>query len=191
MKALITLAHGAGTNMDHPFLVKLSDALAAHGIGTVRFNFRYTEAKQKRPDPPPVAHAVIKGVLTLAREHNEKTPIFAAGKSFGGRMSTQLLASSDIPFVKGIILYGFPLHPAGKPSTERGNHLADINIPMLFLQGSRDALASWPLIKSVCENLPTATLIQIEGADHSFTLKGKDPIAVLSDLSNEWIDQQL
>jgi hypothetical protein len=173
-KALLVLAHGAGANMEHSFMADLADNLATKGIGTLRFNFPYMEKGKFRPDTPAVAHETIACLIKKAHELYPAVPLLAGGKSFGGRMTSQYLAKTPVAFVKGIVFYGFPLHPDGKPSIERAEHLKDIRIPMLFLQGTRDALAELPLIEGVCGSLPTATLVKISGADHAFKITKKD-----------------
>lgn len=184
-KFLFTLAHGAGAGMDHSFMVALATSLAAAGVATLRFNFPFKENKKGRPDTPAVAHETIAAALHHAREAHPSLPLFAAGKSFGGRMTSQYLAAHPSPDVKGIVFYGFPLHPAGKPSIDRAEHLKDVKVPMLFLQGTRDELANWDLIESVCSQLKKATLVKIEGADHAFKAGKKD---ILSLLVKETID---
>jgi predicted alpha/beta-hydrolase family hydrolase len=187
MKALLTLAHGAGAGMNHVFMASLADELANLGIGTIRFNFPFTEQKKKRPDFPAVAHLTIASVFEFARQQYPSTPVYLSGKSFGGRMSSQLLATNKIEDAKGIILFGFPLHPAGKPSIERAAHLKDVKIPMLFLQGTRDTLAEWDLIETVCNELTLATLVKFEGADHSFKAGKQNIIPLLATSANDWI----
>jgi uncharacterized protein len=188
MKTVMVLAHGAGAGMHHPFMKKLSEDLLQYDIGTVRFNFPYMERGGKRPDYAPVAEKTVMSVLTRTTQIFPHLPVLAAGKSFGGRMTSQLLCKHTFPNVKGVVFYGFPLHPMGNPGTERASHLAGIKIPMLFLQGTRDSLASPSLIKSVCENLPLATLIMIENADHSFKVTKKDPIVDLAKKTHDWLE---
>jgi len=130
---IFTLAHGAGAGMDHSFMETLANGLSEAGIATLRFNFPFTENKKGRPDTPAVAHLTIEAAIAKARELNPKLPLFASGKSFGGRMSSQYLAGHPDSSVSGIVFYGFPLHPSGKPSTERADHLKELKIPMLFL----------------------------------------------------------
>jgi uncharacterized protein len=187
MKAMLTLAHGAGAGMNHTFMISLADELAAVGIGTTRFNFPFIEQKKKRPDVPAVAHQTIASAFDFVKQHYPSTPLYLSGKSFGSRMSSQALATDKIEGAKGIIFFGFPLHPAGKPSAERAAHLKDITVPMLFLQGTRDTLADWNLIKTVCDELPLATLIKFEGADHSFKAGKQNIIQLLANSVNEWI----
>lgn len=183
---IFTLAHGAGANMDHTFMETLADALAKIGIATLRFNFPFMENKKGRPDSPAIAHATIKAAIAKARELNPKLPLFVSGKSFGGRMSSQFLSAHPDAAVKGIVFYGFPLHPSGKPSIDRAEHLKQIKVPMLFLQGSKDALAEWPLIESVCKSLKKATLVKLEGADHSFKAGKKDIMSLLVEETDKW-----
>jgi uncharacterized protein len=187
MKAFVVLAHGAGAGMHHSFMIRLSDALKENGIGSLRYQFPYMEQGKKRPDVPAVATKTVECVLIKAHELYPSLPLIAAGKSFGGRMTSQCLTKNALTFVKGVIFYGFPLHPAGEPATNRADHLKEMNIPMLFLQGTRDALAELALIQAVCSKLPTASLELLEGADHSFKKGKKEFIAELSEASVKWI----
>lgn len=177
--------------MDHSFMETLAEALSKAGIATLRFNFPFMENKKGRPDSPAVAHAAIQAAVAKAHDLNPKLPLFASGKSFGGRMSSQFLAAHPDSPVKGIVFYGFPLHPAGKPSIERADHLKELKIPMLFLQGSKDTLADWDLIESVCKSLRKATLIKLEGADHSFKAGKKDTMSLLVSETDKWIGKIL
>jgi len=188
---IFTLAHGAGAGMDHSFMETLADALSKVGIATVRFNFPFAEHKKGRPDSPAIAHLTIEAAIKKARELNPKLPLFVSGKSFGGRMSSQYLAGHPDSDVKGIVFYGFPLHPSGKPSTERADHLKSLKIPMLFLQGSKDTLADWTLIKTVCEPLRKATLVKLEGADHSFKAGKMDVMSLLVNETKKWVEKIL
>ncbi|HET7003689.1 MAG TPA: alpha/beta family hydrolase [Puia sp.] len=190
-KCIFTLAHGAGAGMDHSFMETLAESLSKVGIATLRFNFPFAENKKFRPDSPAVAHQTIEAAITKAHELNPKLPLFASGKSFGGRMSSQYLAEHPDSPVHGIIFYGFPLHPSGKPSTERAEHLKALKIPMLFLQGSKDTLATWALIKTVCESLPKSTLIKLEGADHSFKAGKTDTMSILVNETKKWVEKIL
>jgi predicted alpha/beta-hydrolase family hydrolase len=168
-KAGYVFAHGAGAGMNHAFMDAIAQGLAERGIATLRFNFPFMEQGSKRADAPAVAHAAIRAAAEEAARHLPGVPLFAGGKSYGGRMSTQAQAAEPLPAVKGIVLVGFPLHPAGKPSTERTAHLADVKLPMLFLQGTRDALADLALITQTTASLgKKATLHIVEGADHAF-----------------------
>lgn len=189
MKALIVLAHGAGAGMNHKFMTELSEQLATKGIGTLRYNFPYMENGKKRPDVPAVATKTVELVLTKAHELFPKLKIFGAGKSFGGRMTSQCLSKTELDFVNGLIFYGFPLHPAGAPATDRGDHLKTVQVPMLFLQGTRDALADLSLIKQVTTKLKKNSLKLFEGADHSFKSGKKEFIPELAAATKGWIDQ--
>lgn len=189
---ILTLAHGAGADMHHSFMVTLADMLAANDIATLRFNFPFTENKKGRPDSPGVAHATIAAAINKAQELFPELPLFAAGKSFGGRMTSQYLSSTNkATAVKGIIFFGFPLHPAGKPSIERAEHLSAVKVPMLFLQGTKDTLATWNLIEQVCASLKKATLVKLEGADHSFKAGKKDIMTPLVEATKTWLDKNL
>ncbi len=188
---IFTLAHGAGAGMDHSFMETLADSLAKVGIATLRFNFPFAEHKKGRPDSPAIAHMTIEAAIKKARELNPKLPLFVSGKSFGGRMSSQWLSVHPDSSVNGIVFFGFPLHPSGKPSTERADHLKALKIPMLFLQGSKDTLATWTLIKKVCESLRKATLVKLEGADHSFKAGKNDVMSLLVNETKKWVEKIL
>lgn len=170
--ALLVLSHGAGANMEHPFMEMLAQRLAAHGVGTLRFNFPYMEKGGGPPDRPKVAHPVVIAAVKKGADLAKGRKLLAGGKSFGGRMTSQVAAQGDVKEIAGIIYYGFPLHTPGKPSTERAEHLSAIEVPQLFLQGTRDTLADFDIIEKVCQGLKLATLVKMEGGDHSFkTLK--------------------
>lgn len=186
-KAVLTLAHGAGADKDHPFMVSLAKELFKHNIATLRFNFPFMEWKKGRPDAPAVAQKTIEIAVKKAAELFPSIPLYVSGKSFGGRMSSQFVAASKPKNVKGIIFYGFPLHAAGEPGTERADHLKNVKVPMLFLQGTRDALAEWSLIEKVTKEISTATLIKIDGADHSFKKGKEDLIPFLAEATRNWI----
>ena len=188
-KYIMTLAHGAGAGMNHIFMTQISEALAELGIATLRFNFPFAENKKGRPDSPAVAHQTVEAAIAKAQQLFPSLPLFAAGKSFGGRMTSQYLSAHPESQVKGIVFYGFPLHPPGKASIERADHLKNIKIPMLFLQGSRDELAQWDLMESVCSSLPNATLFRLEGANHSFKSGKKDFLPELAKETKDWITQ--
>jgi predicted alpha/beta-hydrolase family hydrolase len=190
-KCIMTLAHGAGAGMNHPFMITLAQLLAEATIATLRFNFPFAENKKGRPDPPAVAHKTIETAISKAQELFPKLPLFAAGKSFGGRMTSQYLSANPHDEVRGIIFYGFPLHPPGKPSTERAEHLKDVKIPMLFLQGTRDELATWNLIESVCSSLPLARLVKIEGANHAFKAGKQNIIQLLANETKDWMEKMI
>src|SRR3984957_20346846 len=145
-KACLVLAHGAGAGMDHPFMASLAGDLDAIGIATLRFQFPYTEKQGKRPDPPALCHATVRAAAATAHTLAPSLPLLAGGKSFGGRMTSQAQAEIPLPQVCGLVFFGFPLHPPKQPSIDRGAHLFQVKIPMLFLQGSRNALAELPLI---------------------------------------------
>lgn len=181
--ALLTLAHGAGTDMNHSFMKTLALSLANQQVATIRFNFPYTEQRKRMPDRAPVATATVGAVIGYAQRQYPNLPLFLSGKSFGGRMSSQRIAAEPAT-VRGLIFYGFPLHPAGNPSVERAEHLRNIKVPLLFLQGSSDALAYAPLIEGVVKDLPTAVLVMIEKADHSFNAGKK---AIMEQLVNETV----
>ncbi len=189
--SIVTMAHGAGAGMNHSFMVSLANSLAATGIATLRFNFPFMENKKGRPDKPVVAHQTIAAAISKAQELFPSLPLFISGKSFGGRMSSQYLSEHNKYAVKGIILYGFPLHPPGKPSMDRAEHLKNVKQPMLFLQGTKDTLATWDLIESVCNSLKGATLVKIEGADHSFKAGKKDTMSILVAETNDWLNKRL
>ncbi|MFZ5999111.1 MAG: alpha/beta fold hydrolase [Bacteroidota bacterium] len=190
MKCFFTFAHGAGANMHHVFMKEVAEALAERGIGTLRFNFPFMEGRKGRPDVSAVAHKAVESALHKAHELYPDVPLYAAGKSFGGRMSSQFLAKHHPDFVNGLIFFGFPLHPPGKPSVERGEHLKDVKVPMLFLQGTRDELAQWDLIEQTCSALPLATLTKIEGADHAFKIPRQKSVPLLCDRVEEWVARQ-
>ena len=164
----------------------LAFRLAEREIATVRYNFPFAENKKGRPDSPAIAHQAVKAAIAKTQELFSQVPLFVAGKSFGGRMSSQYLSAHHDPAVRGIIFYGFPLHPAGKPSTERAEHLKQVKLPMLFLQGTKDALANWELIEAVCKPIRLASLVKLEGADHSFKAGKKDTISWLADATRQW-----
>jgi predicted alpha/beta-hydrolase family hydrolase len=188
-RSVLTLAHGAGADMNHSFMDTLASRLVEEGIATIRFNFPFMENKKGRPDSPAVAHATIKAAIAKTRELFPGTPLFFSGKSFGGRMGSQYLAANPDDGVAGIIFYGFPLHPAGKPSIERAEHLKQVKVPMLFLQGSKDALATWDLIEKVCKLLRKAKLVKLEGADHSFKAGKKDTMSLLVHATKEYTEK--
>jgi uncharacterized protein len=187
-KCIMTLAHGAGADMHHSFMVTLAQALAEKDIATLRFNFAFTENKKGRPDTPAVAHQIIEAAISKAQKLYPDLPLFVSGKSFGGRMTSQYMAAKPNKAVKGIIFYGFPLHPPGKPSIERAEHLKDVTSPMLFIQGSKDEFATPQLITKVGSSLPLAELIKIEGADHGFKAGKKEIMDQLVAITSEWID---
>jgi predicted alpha/beta-hydrolase family hydrolase len=188
MKAMIVLAHGAGANMHHRFMKALSTALAEAGVGTLRYNFPYMEKGKGRPDVPAVAEKTVEAAIEKARSLYPHVNLFAGGKSFGGRMTSQRVSKEPISGLKGIVFFGFPLHAVGKPSSDRAAHLKAVTIPMLFLQGTRDALADLTLITDVTSGLPTSTLALFEGADHSFAVGKKEIIPQLVETTLKWLN---
>jgi len=168
-RACFIFAHGAGAGMTHAFMAAVAEGLAERGVATLRYQFPYMEKAGKRPDPPAVAQAAVRGAVAVAEEHCPGMPLIAGGESFGARMTSQAQAKTPLANVIGLAFFGFPLHPAGKPSVKRADHLADVKIPMLFLQGTADKLAEPDLLKPVVKKLGArATLHLVEGADHSF-----------------------
>ena len=163
------LAHGAGAGMRHPFLEAIAHALFERGVATLRYEFAYMEQHKSRPDPPAVAAARVREAVERAAAEWPGLPLVAGGKSFGGRMTSTAQAEEPLPGVRGLAFLGFPLHPPGKPSVSRAEHLYQVQVPMLFLQGTRDEFARLELITEVCEKLgPRATLHLIDEGDHSF-----------------------
>jgi predicted alpha/beta-hydrolase family hydrolase len=168
-RACFVFAHGAGAGMAHPFMAAVAAGLAERNIATLRYQFPYMERGGKRPDPPKVAHAAVQAAVAEASRLQPNVRLIAGGKSFGGRMTSQAQAIEPLPGVCGLAFLGFPLHPAGRPSNDRGDHLFQVHIPMLFLQGTRDALADLGQLKPLCEALGArATLRLFPDADHSF-----------------------
>ena len=169
VRAGYVLAHGAGAGMTHPFMTAVAEQLAERGIATLRYQFPYMERGSRRPDPPAIAHAAVRGAVAEAARRLPGLPLFAGGKSFGGRMTSQAQAEVPLPDIDGLVFLGFPLHPAKRPSLDRARHLAQVRVPMLFLQGDRDALAEHQLIaEAVAELGDRATLTIFPDADHSF-----------------------
>ena len=168
-RACFVFAHGAGAGMTHAFMEEATAGLVARGIATLRYQFPYMEKGSKRPDPPAVAHATVRAAVAEAAKACQGLPLIAGGKSFGARMTSQAQAKAPLAGVRGLGFFGFPLHPAGKPSQERADHLADVHVPMLFLQGTKDKLAERDLLEPVVGRLgKLASLHLVEGADHSF-----------------------
>jgi predicted alpha/beta-hydrolase family hydrolase len=184
---LYVLAHGAGAGMRHRFLEAMADALFDRGVATLRYQFPYMEAGARRPDSPPVAEDTVHAAVELALKLAAGIPVIAGGKSFGGRM-TSGAAARTLPGVRGLVFLGFPLHPPGKPATQRADHLDRVEVPMLFLQGTRDQFAQLDLVSTVCRRLgPQATLHLIDEGDHSFNVPkraGRDSPAVIQELAD-------
>ena len=173
-KALYLFAHGAGAGMTHKAMESNAQGLAERGVATLRYQFPYLEKGSRRPDPPKVAHAAVRAATAKAGELVPDLPLFGGGRSFGGRMTSQTQAIEPLPGVRGLAFLGFPLHPAGKPGIDRADHLAHIEIPMLFVSGDRDALAELDLLKGVVAGLGSrATLHLVEHADHSFKVAAR------------------
>jgi len=170
-QGLLVLAHGAGAGMRHRFMEEIAQKMADKSIATFRYQFAYMEKGIKRPDGEPVLTATVRAAVAAAKKHGEGLPLFAGGKSMGGRMTSLAAAKEPLEGVRGLIYFGFPLHAAGRPSADRGQHLFDVKLPMLFLQGSRDALADLKLLKPLCARLgEKVELFVIDGGDHSFHL---------------------
>ena len=168
-RACFVFAHGAGAGMTHPFMEAAAQGLGERGVATLRYQFPYMEKGSRRPDPPAIAQAAVRAAVAEAGRRCPGLPLIAGGKSFGGRMTSQAQAIAPLAGVRGLAFLGFPLHPAGKPSSDRGKHLADVHVPMLFVQGTRDSLAELSLLEPVVKSLgPSATLHRVEAADHSF-----------------------
>jgi uncharacterized protein len=173
-RACYVLAHGAGAGMHHPFMAAVAAELSERGIATLRYQFPYMERGSRRPDPPQLAHATVRAAVATALHELPDLPLTAGGKSFGGRMTSQAQAASPLAGVRGLAFLGFPLHPAGRPSRDRGKHLFDVHIPMLFLQGTRDALATLDELEPLCQELGArADLKLFADADHSFHVPAK------------------
>jgi len=195
-KALMVLAHGAGAGMEHRFMTTMADNLAQQKIGTLRYNFPYMQQGRRSPGSPAIAEATVRAGVEKAREIAPDQILLVGGKSYGGRMSSQAQSKSPLNSVSGLVFFGFPLHAPGKPGDSRGAHLSDIEIPMLFLQGSRDKLANLdllsPLLKSQGEK---STLVVVEGADHGFNMlksasKTADEVQVeLAEITADWLER--
>jgi predicted alpha/beta-hydrolase family hydrolase len=193
-RACLVLAHGAGAGMTHRSMAAIADGLAARGVATLRYQFLYMERGGKRVDPPAVAQGTVRQAVAAARLRAPSLPLFAGGRSFGGRMTSQAQAQAPLDGVRGLVFFAFPLHPAGKPSDSRAAHLADVAIPMLFLQGSNDALAELDLLRATVASLADrATLDLIADADHSFHVparsgrKDTEVLAAALDVTVAWM----
>jgi predicted alpha/beta-hydrolase family hydrolase len=194
--ACYVMAHGAGAGMRHAFLEATAAALAERGIATLRYQFPYMEQRRGRPDTPTVAMATVRAAIGIAGAELPGLPLFAGGKSFGGRMTSELASREALPGVLGLAFLGFPLHAPKKPDVKRSTHLFQVPIPMLFLQGTRDDLAELGRMRSICTDLgPKATLHEVEGADHSFHVlkrSGRNDAQVLDELCDtmrQWMSQ--
>jgi predicted alpha/beta-hydrolase family hydrolase len=197
-RACYVLAHGAGAGMAHPFMTAIANELATRGVATLRYQFPYMENGSKRPDPPNIAHAAVRAAVGEAGRLLPQLPLVGGGKSFGGRMTSQAQAAAPLANVRGLAFLGFPLHPAKQPSNDRARHLADVQVPMLFLQGTRDELADLQLVQDLAGTLgPRATLELIIDADHSFHVRKSSGstdaqvIGHLADLLAAWIDAKI
>ena len=204
-RALLVLAHGAGAGMEHPFMRAMADRLADRSVATLRFEFGYMAAGRRRPDRAPALVAAVRAAMDEAHERAGDLPLFAGGKSMGGRMTStaqasepRLTAPDGASPLRGLVFIGFPLHPAGKPGTERAAHLAEVDLPMLFVQGTRDALADLELLRPVLAGLAAPVTLHIEeGADHGFHVlkrSGRTDEQVLdgiADAVTDWIDRRL
>ncbi len=197
-RACCVLAHGAGAGMRHPFLSQTAEGLWERRISSLRYQFPYMERGSKRSDPPSVAHAAVRAAVAEVPRLLPESALFAGGKSFGGRMTSQAQSESPLPGVRGLVFLGFPLHPPGQPGTERGKHLFHIQVPMLFLQGDRDEFANLDLLQSVTQELGArATLRLFPGANHSFHVSARtgrrdsEIQAELLDAIRDWIEKVL
>jgi predicted alpha/beta-hydrolase family hydrolase len=193
-KAGYVFAHGAGAGMAHKSMAAIANGLAERGVATLRYNFLYMERGIKRPDAPTLAHKAVRAAVAEAKALAPRLPLLAGGKSFGGRMTSQAQAVEALGGVRGLVFFGFPLHPAGKPGDDRAAHLDQVEIPMLFLQGANDALATLDLLKPVVKKLgKRATLVVVEHADHSFHVGPRtgradaDVLAEILDASAAWM----
>ena len=196
--ACFVFAHGAGAGMEHPSMTAVAAELAARNIATLRFQFPYMERRSRRPDPPPVCHATVRAAVAEAARRAPAVALIAGGRSFGGRITSQAQAINPLPGVKGLAFIGFPLHAAGKPSVERADHLREVKVPMLFLQGTRDELAKLELLQPLIDRLGArATLKLLQDADHSFHVpartgrKDAEVRAEMLDALAKWIEQSI
>jgi len=195
-RLLYVLAHGAGAGMRHPFLESIAQGLAERSIATLRYQFLYMERRSRRPDPPAVAAATVRAAVAEAARVAPGLPLIAGGKSLGGRMTSTAQAQDALPGVRGLVFLGFPLHPPGRPDDKRAEHLAQVRIPMLFLQGDRDEFADLKLLRPMVKQLgELATLHLVEGGDHSFHVlkrSGRTDAEVMDEIADaivEWSAQ--
>jgi uncharacterized protein len=195
--ALYVFAHGAGAGMRHPFMSSVATGLAARDVSVLRFQFPFIEAGSRRPDRAAVAHAAVRAAVARAADLPPELPLFAGGKSFGGRMASQAKVERPLPLVRGLLFLGYPLHPAGKPSTERAAHLDAVQIPMLFIHGARDALADIGLLRDVNGQITNAALTLVPDADHSLHVPARsgrsdaDVLAHACDVAASWMHSVL
>ena len=196
-RACYVLAHGAGAGMEHPFMRAMAAGLAERAIATLRYQFPYMERRARRPDPPTLCHATVRAAVAECARRTS-LPLLAGGRSFGGRMTSQAQAQEPLPGVRGLAFLGFPLHPAGRPSDDRAEHLARVQIPLLFLQGTRDALAERALLEALVARLgPRASVSWLEDADHGFHVparSGRNDAQVRSTLLDSlrgWLERLL
>jgi uncharacterized protein len=191
-RALLVLGHGAGAGMEHPFLETVATRLGAAGVASLRYRFPYMEAGRRRPDPPAIAMAAVRAAVAAAGAEAPDLPLFAGGKSFGGRMTSRAAAEAPLEGVRGIVFLGFPLHPSNRPGLERAEHLDAVTLPLLFVQGTRDGLADLLLVRQVVDRLgDRATLRVVDGADHSFEVlkrSGRTPDEALDDVVRAVVD---
>jgi len=195
-RRLLVLAHGAGAGMRHPFMEKLAGELASVGVATLRYQFPYVEEHRRVPDAPALLEATVVAAVRTAAEAAPGLPLLAGGKSMGGRMTSQAAARNRLDGVRGLVFFGFPLHPPNRPGTKRADHLAKVPMPMLFLQGTRDTLADLELLRPICNQLGScATLHVIDTADHSFHVPKKsgrtaqDILHELAETAASWAEQ--
>jgi predicted alpha/beta-hydrolase family hydrolase len=195
-RACFVFAHGAGAGMSHSFMAEVANCLFERGIATLRYQFPYMEKGSRRPDSPPIAHATVRAAVAEAALKCSELSLFAGGKSFGGRMTSQAQAKDPLPGVRGLAFIGFPLHPSGKPSEERAEHLHGIKIPMLFLQGTRDKLAELPLVERLATALGRGARLHLfEHADHSFHVPARsgsndrEVMREMLDILTGWIEE--
>jgi predicted alpha/beta-hydrolase family hydrolase len=195
--AAVVLAHGAGAGMTHRSMVAIAEGLAARGVATLRYNFPYMERGSRRPDAPPLAQATVRAATAEAARLAPDLPLFAGGRSFGGRMTSQAQAAEPLPGVRGLVFFAFPLHPPGKPGVERADHLADVAVPMLFLQGANDEFADLALLQATVTGLGERAILKLlDAADHSFHIPAKtgrkdaDVLAEALDATREWMAAQ-
>ena len=191
--AALVLAHGAGASMTHKSMVAIAEGLAQRNIATLRYNFPYMERGSRRPDTPALAHATVRAAVAEAARLAPELPLFAGGRSFGGRMTSQAQALEPLPGVRGLVFFAFPLHPPGRPGVERAQHLAEITVPQLFLQGTNDEFAQFDLLQATVAGLGRAALKLIPGADHSFHVPAKsgrkdaDVLDEFLDAARDWM----